>query len=780
MQTLNGKLTTLGRFIAKSAEKALPLFNTLKGEVSKEGFRWTVAADEAWQNLKQALSNLPTLASPIPGETLSIYLLASHEAISAVLIVERNNIQLPVYFISRALQSPEINYPMLEKLVLALVHAARRLRRYFQAHHIEVLTSQPLKQILLKPENSGRLAKWAIELGELALTYRPRIGIKAQALADFLIEVPDQPAIETPTAPHPPTKEQLCEWTLFTDGAAGKEGSGAGLILKSPQGEEITYALRFDFRTSNNEAEYEALLAGLRLAIENGAIRVTALSDSLLVTNQINGQYEARDKRMQKYTEAVKKLIKSFDNFSIKQIPRSENRRADALSKLASTSFDHLTKKVLVEVLHESSIKEKQVNVTSEESPTWSTPFMEYLQHGTLPEDDTEARKIRVKAPNFAIIEGNLYKKGYLTPWLKCITKEEGRCALNEIHSGLAGAHEGARALTGKILRMGFYWPDIHADAMEITRKCTECQTFSPTQNLPAAPLTSITSPWPFFQWGIDIVGPFPEAPRRVKFLIVAVDYFTKWVEAEPVASITGHSIIKFMWTNILTRFGTPRVLISDNGLQFAENPFRGWCEERQIRQQFTSVAHPQANGQTEVTNHTMVNGIKKRLGKAKGNWVEELPSVLWSYRVTPRTSTQETPFSLVYGSEAMLPPELSITSLRVSAFSTEKTEEDLRHNLDLLEERRELASVRQARYKSNTERYYNRRVKGRAFKVGDLVLRKNEVSHAQPRGKLGPTWEGPYKVVEAHQNGAYVLETMEGNPIPRTWNIQHLKKFHF
>ncbi|KAI3790848.1 hypothetical protein L2E82_04222 [Cichorium intybus] len=155
MQSLNGKLTALGRFIAKSAEKALPLFNTLKGEVNKDGFKWTTAADEAWKNLKHALGNLPTLSSPIPGEILSIYLSASHEAVSAVLVVERNNTQLPVYFISRVLQGPEVNYLMLEKLVLALVHAARRLRRYFQAHHVEVLTSQPLKQILLKPENLG-------------------------------------------------------------------------------------------------------------------------------------------------------------------------------------------------------------------------------------------------------------------------------------------------------------------------------------------------------------------------------------------------------------------------------------------------------------------------------------------------------------------------------------------------------------------------------------------------------------------------------------------------
>ncbi|KAI3691521.1 hypothetical protein L2E82_49884 [Cichorium intybus] len=157
--------------------------------------------------------------------------------------------------------------------------------------------------------------------------------------------------------------------------------------------------------------------------------------------------------------------------------------------------------------------------------------------------------------------------------------------------------------------------------------------------------MTGISSPWPFYQWGIDIVGPFPEAPGRVKFLVVAIDYFTKWVEAEPLASISGRTIIKFMWKNILTRFGTPRVLISDNGLQFAENPFRGWCEERNIRQQFTSVAHPQENGQTEVTNRTIVNVIKKRLGKAK---------------------------------EAVLPPELMITSLRISTFVPEKAEEDL------------------------------------------------------------------------------------------------------
>ncbi|KAL7596419.1 hypothetical protein Lser_V15G27641 [Lactuca serriola] len=130
---------------------------------------------------------------------------------------------------------------------------------------------------------------------------------------------------------------------------------------------------------------------------------------------------------------------------------------------------------------------------------------------------------------------------------------------------------------------------------------------------------------------------------------VVAVDYFTKWIEAEPLACIIGRHIIKFVWKNIMTRFGTPKILISDNGLQFAENPFKEWCASKGINQRFTSVTHPQANGQKEVSNRTIVNGIKKRLGKAKGNRTEEIPTVLSLYRTTPRTSTQETPFNLTY-----------------------------------------------------------------------------------------------------------------------------------
>lgn len=145
---------------------------------------------------------------------------------------------------------------------------------------------------------------------------------------------------------------------------------------------------------------------------------------------------------------------------------------------------------------------------------------------------------------------------------------------MKETHKGETGAHEAEWSLTGKVLRMGLYWQTMHKEVEELTERCIECQTFFPTQRLPSTPLTSIFSPWSFHQWGIDIVGSFPEAPRRVKFLVVVVDCFTKWIEAELVTNIIGRAMIKFMWKTILTCFGTPRTLISDNGLQFTENIF--------------------------------------------------------------------------------------------------------------------------------------------------------------------------------------------------------------
>ena len=179
------------------------------------------------------------------------------------------------------------------------------------------------------------------------------------------------------------------------------------------------------------------------------------------------------------------------------------------------------------------------------------------------------------------------------------------------------------------------------------------------------------------------------------------------------------------------------------------------------------------------MTNRTHLQGLKTRLDRAKGNWTEELPNVLWSYRTTPRAGTGETPFSLVYGSEAVVPAEIGMTTYRVAHFDAAANEEELRLNLDFLEQRRELAALRQAKYKTVMSQYYNEKVKATTFRPGDLVLRKNEASRVETQRKLDANGEGPYRVTEASRAGSYKLETMNGSTVPRSWHVSNLRRFH-
>ncbi|GKA20128.1 reverse transcriptase domain-containing protein [Tanacetum coccineum] len=306
-----------------------------------------------------------------------MYLTAAKEAISAVLMTERDGKKMSVYFVSCALRGPEINYTPMEKLVLALLSASRRLKRYFQAHTIVVITDQPIKQLLSNSEITGRMLKWKFELEGYDIQYRPRISIKGQILADFIVERPEE---ESPDELMAEPEELPEPWTLFTDGSSCIDGSGAGLILTNPEGVEFTYAMRFRFEATNNEAEYEALIAGLRIAEQMGVKNLQANVDSRLVANQVNGSYVAKESGMVQYLEKVKTLTSNFKEFSIKQVPRSENKKADALSKIASTSFAHLSKQVLVEELNEKSINEV-LAIVEEERHTWIVPS---TAHGML------------------------------------------------------------------------------------------------------------------------------------------------------------------------------------------------------------------------------------------------------------------------------------------------------------------------------------------------------------------------------------------------------------
>ena len=209
----------------------------------------------------------------------------------------------------------------------------------------------------------------------------------------------------------------------------------------------------------------------------------------------------------------------------------------------------------------------------------------------------------------------------------------------------------------------------------------------------------TITTPWPFAQWGIDIVDPLPLGKCQVKFLLIAIDYFTKWVEAEALAKITEAKIRSFVWKNIICRFGIPMTIISNNGWQFDNQGFRDFCSNLGIRFQFSSPRHPQANGQAEVMNRTLLKIIKTKLDDAKGAWPEELPNVLWAYRTTARTSIGETPFRLTYGTEVVISVEVGVTSIRREVFNKESNDDHLQINLDCLDKVRENASIKMTKY---------------------------------------------------------------------------------
>ena len=365
-------------------------------------------------------------------------------------------------------------------------------------------------------------------------------------------------------------------------------------------------------------------------------------------------------------------------------------------------------------------------------------------------------------------------------PYLKCLGLAEADYALWEVHEGIYGEHLGARALSTKVLRQGFFWLTLRSDATELVKKCDKCQRHAPKIMNPPADLQSIIAPWPFAQWGIDLLGPFPMATAQRKFLIIMIDYFTKWVEAEPLATITEKKIEDAIWRNIICRFGIPWSITTDHGTQFDNATFRSFCKNLQIRLQFASVSYPQANGQVEVTNRTILHGIKKRLDTAKGRWVEELHSVLWAYRTTPRTPTGESPFKLCFGVEAVIPVEIGTESLRTRAFNAEENEVGLRQKLDLIEETREQALLRNEAYKQRVARHVHRRVKYRSFKEGDLVLRRSEITNAhQAEGKLAPKWEGPYRIISMLGPNTCQLATPDGHIVSKTWNTCYLKKYY-
>ncbi|XP_022848768.1 uncharacterized protein LOC111371087 [Olea europaea var. sylvestris] len=527
----------------------------------------------------KCLMQASLLSKPKPGNILQLYLVVSNEAISTVLIREEETTQLLVYYTSKALLSLETRYPGMEKLALALITASRKLRPYFQAHTIHVLTNFPLRQVLQKSNASGRLLKWAVELSKFDIVFKTRAVIKGQTLPNFVTEFTNVSEVEEVMEPiEPPT------WSLFVDGSAENTGSRAGVVLVSLEGHKLNSGVKFRFKATNNAAEYHALFAGLRLAKKMQIKRLRINSDSQLVVSQVNGSFLARDKTMASYLKMALNFLPSFEKYKIMQILCLENAHADALSKLASSKDSELFAILPIEHLLTPSTEVTEV-IWVDGIPTWMQPIIAYLKDQVLPTDKDEAYKLRRRSTHFLFIDDVLYKRSFSFSLLRCTREDKTIYILREIHEG---------------------------------------------------ELTAIFNLWPFSKWGVDLIGPLPKGRGGVNFAIVAIDYFTKWVE----------------------HFLTPR--------------------------------HPQANGQVEAVNKTIKHVFKRRMDASKEAWVDELVQVIWVIRTTTKTPTGKTPFLMAYGIEAMSPVEVDLPSPCHLHFSEISNDELRKFNLDFIDKRRD------------------------------------------------------------------------------------------
>ncbi|KAA3464082.1 reverse transcriptase [Gossypium australe] len=649
-------------------EKCDPIFRLLKKHNQSV---WDDECQKAFDKVKQYLSNAPVLSPPNLDRPLILYLSVFDNSMGCVLGQhdESGRKEKTIYYLSKKFTECEMRYSLIEKLCCALVWTTRRLRRYMLYHTTWLISKlDSLKYMIESTALNGRMARWQILLSEFDIVYVNQKAIKGSAIAEFLasraledyeplsFDFPNEDLIYV-------ANTEECSWKLNFDGASNAVGNGIGAILVSPNGDHYPFTCKLDFDCTNNMAEYEACIMGIRAAIERKIRVLEVYGDSALVIYQLKGEWETRDSKLLDYRKIVLGLIEEFDHITFNYLPRDENQMADALATLASMIKVNRPEDIRPIQMSILEVPTHCYNVEEEERNDypWYHDVLRYIKNREYPEHTTENEKrtLRRLASDYVLDGDILYKKRKDQVLLRCVDAVEARKILEEVHEGVCGTHANGFTMARQIMRFGYYWSTMEGDCISYAKRCHKCQIHGDKIKEPPSPLHVMTSPWPFSMWGMDVIGPIsPKASNGHRLIFVVIDYFTKWVEAASYASVTKSAVM-------------------------------------------------------EAANKS----IKKIVGKMTEtyrDWHEKLPFALYAYRTSVRTSTGATPFSLVYGMEAVLPIEVEIPSLRVlSKIKLDEAEwiQAQYDQLNLIEEKR-LRAIRHGPY-----------VLKKAFSGGALIL---------------------------------------------------------
>ncbi|GKB29554.1 reverse transcriptase domain-containing protein [Tanacetum coccineum] len=395
-----------------------------------------------------------------------------------------------------------------------------------------------------------------------------------------------------------------------------------------------------------------------------------------------------------------------------------------AAKQLAIREYLQRTK----EALRRRSIKEKEVlQVKTKEEESWMIPIHEYLLSSLLPKDPKESRKIRIKAPWYKLIKSSLYKKSFYTPCLCCIATPKTNDVIKEIHDRSCGFNTKPRSMVVRITKQGYYWPSMQRDVSRIIQDCEKCKEQFVVKKRAKIGAIIARNSLPFSHWGVNIIRPLSTAPGGLKFLAVAIVYSTKWIEAKPLTTDDKH---------------------------FKEGIFADLCKGLKITQSFSPI-----------TEHMeIMSRIEKQLAQSQQGWVDDLSQVLWVHRTLPRNNQEETPFSLTYGSEAIIPTVESIVAKDGRGRTKEVTKR---------KESKEVASIEKAYYQNELRRYHSKRNSPSNYKVGDFVLLlQNNTENPQ-------VWQGPHMIREVHEGELYKIIDASDHSLIQTAKGTNLHKFY-